>query len=207
MDERSATNLHTFEIKPCEYRQSNKESDFWTKLRFKGVAPVFIAALVFGLLSKESELNSFGLTLYSVLLGMEPSSTIWNHVLFHPILSMLISAQQLLEGSGSLNDMTKETLDQVVGLLAHLVVAGTEQFLEMIGRDAVITMGEICAKLTTGTRPEFDSDNASLADASVVFIGRIAETKLELVLPFFVPALLLRFAASTSSTNAKLESL
>jgi hypothetical protein len=36
--------------------------------------------------------------------------------------------------------MTKETIDQAVGLLAHLVVASTEQFLEMIGRDIVTAL-------------------------------------------------------------------
>jgi hypothetical protein len=184
LDGSAASNLRDLEYKLCQYRQSENESNLWTSLRSRGVFPVFIATLAFSLLSKETDLYCFGLTLYSVLLGMEPSSTIWNLVLFHPILSALISAQQLLDQGGTLDDANKETLDQAGVLLANLAVACTQEFLEMIDRDVLIAVAEICVKLTTGLRPEFENFNVSLADASAVCIGRIAETQLGLLLPF-----------------------
>jgi hypothetical protein len=149
LDYDDVSNLRNLEYKLYQYRQFENESNFWVSLRSRGVSPVTIAALAFNLLSKETELYRFGLTLYSVLFGMEPSSIVWNLVLFSLILSVLISTQKLLEGGGTLNDATKETFDQAGVLFANLTVACTQEFLEMIDRDILIAVIEISAKLTT----------------------------------------------------------
>lgn len=157
---------------------SNDESIFWSMLCEKEIPPIMIEALCFMLLGKESSVYNHGIILYSILLRMEPASSIWNPNLFKPILSVLITAQQIIESGEKLNDQTKSQLDLTQILLTNLTAAiSTRNFLNMIGFEVLLALDEITVKLITGSRVEFDKYNESISNLSIKFLQTIAESK------------------------------
>jgi hypothetical protein len=161
-DEKSDANLICLENILQKHRNTEHEANLWVDLRTKQISPIFIATLAFGLLATESAIYHHGLILYAILLGMEPSTTIWNPVLFHPILAHLITAQQLLENGGQLDGGTKATLELAHSLLGHVSSAFAPRLSEMLDRDVLIAFIEITVKLATGMRAEFDTFEFSL---------------------------------------------
>jgi hypothetical protein len=205
VDAESGTRLDDLEAILKKHRGTEGEASFWADLRTKQVSPVFLATLAFGLLAKESDFYNHGLILYTILLGMEPATTVWNPVLFHPILAHLIRAQQILEAGGQLNASTKDTLELAHILLVDILFAFTQRLAELIDREVLVAFAEITVKLTTGMRVEFDSINTAIGDSAAQILGQLAESHLEFLLPFLVPALLLQFAGNTTSFTTRLE--
>jgi condensin-2 complex subunit D3 len=203
LDETSAAGLAALARELRTMRQTKNESVLWESLRAQAVSPVAAAALAFGLVAAGSGLSSHGLIIYSILIGMEPLGAVWSPPLFNHILSALIAAQQILDGQPS--DLDREPLDLAATLLTNLAAAACQPLFATMGKDATIALAEISVRLTTGIRPEFETVNTQIAEAAAAVIAKIAESQLPILLPFLVPALLLNFAAATTTLNARLE--
>ena len=187
-----------------KYSNSDNESVFWSLLRDKEIPPTYFEVLSFYLVSHESFFE-YGVSLYSILLGMEPATSLWNPTLFSPILKTLITSQQTLENGSKLTPQVKEQLKLTEDILKYLSKAFTENFSNMIGYEVLIALCEISIKLMVIFRVEFDSFNMTISKEAKKLALKIADSHLDLLLPFLVPALLLQFAVSSSSFTSRLE--
>ena len=181
------------------YRQTDSEHLFWAALRDKDISPFAIEAICVVLFSKESELFNHGLVIYTILIGMSCSAQVWNPTLFGPVLSALISAQQILENGADAGD-AQQSLELCQTILKELEVAFTENFAGMLSQEVLVAVCEIVSKLMTGFRPELDDWNIRIGQMAMKVGGKILQFKKQYILPFLVPVLLLQFAAATTTT-------
>ncbi|OHS97391.1 hypothetical protein TRFO_36397 [Tritrichomonas foetus] len=207
VDNNSEQKLHSLEDILMKYVNKEDESEFWSCLREKELSPLLLEVLCFLLLEKESSIYNHGVIIYSILLSMEPSSRIWNPTIFKPILSSLISTQQILETGAQLSPQIKAQIELSQILLSNLTNWVNEAFMNMIGFEVLLAINEIVTKLIVGFRPEFDKYNEILSNLAIKFLTKIASTQLEYLLPFIIQILLLQFASNTTSFSNRLEKL
>ena len=192
--------LKDLEKRLRHYRQNDAEHLFWAALRERDISPFAIEAICVVLFSKESELFNHGLIIYTILLGMSCASQVWNPILFGPVLSALISAQQILENGPQSAEDADQALELCKTILKELTIAFTENFAGMISQEVLVAICEITAKLMTGFRADLDSWNTRICEAAMSVGEKILQYKKQYFLPFLVPVMLLQFAAATTTT-------
>lgn len=182
-----------------KYVGKEQESIFWIALLNKEIPPTFIELLCLYLVSKDP-LFQYGVEIYSILLCSEQCNKVWSPILFAPILKTLITAQQLIENGGKLNEQTKSQLNLAVYVMSKLSHV-SESFANLIGSEILAALCELIMKLVFGNRVEFDSFNTIFSKECLNTAKIIAKTNLDNLLPYIVPALLLNYVSCSSFTT------
>ena len=190
-----------------EISQSKNQTEIWDSFRLKEVSPSLFEALCFLLLSKDNGLFQYGAKIYTILLGLEIRSTIWNPNLFNSVLSLLISAQQILENGSNLSDETKSQLENGFEILNILNKSISDSLINLLGPEVLIALMEITVKLCTGIRPELEKYNQDFLKCSLDLLKKIPNDNLDYLLPFLVEPLLLKFAINSNTLTLRIEKI
>lgn len=189
-----------------KYIRTDRESIFWSALTDKEIPATYINLLCLILVSKDSFFQ-YGVQIYSTLLCSEQCCKIWSSILFAPILKVLITAQQIIENGAKLNAQTKLQLTLTASILKNLSFCFSEGFANLIENEILTALCELVAKLICGIRVEMDSYNTTISTEAINAAKKIAKCRLDNLLPFLVPVILLNFASNSNSLTARLERL
>ena len=190
-----------------EWKRRSTQADFWAALRENSVQSDRLECMSLITLQAGDEFVFDGVSLYLTLLGMEPALSIWNPLLFQPVLSILLSAAQVLEDGGQIKDETEEKLKKANMILPMVQQLISKSFINMIGLDTYIALAEVTTKLASGFRPEYDKYNSNIQSIAFTMLHGMIENQNDVILQFLVPWALLYFAQSTSTMSARLEKL
>jgi len=206
IDEKSVE-LRKMVDKLKKIRDSTNQDTFWSSLSENEYSPTVLSALCSVLISKNDAIRHSTAAMYSILLGMKPLTLIWNPILFNTLLSIMISASQIIESTKKPADDEMNNIVIAKDVLENLSDAMCQQLTSLIGNDGIIALIELSVKLSYGYSSDFDQINQMIKPVIYRFLSAAACTHLENVIPFVVSALLLEFLPSNKKVTQRVSSI
>lgn len=183
-----------------DIRDSDYQGKFWDELSEQEKSPGIFQVLICGLVSAKGKTKRSGALLYSVLLGTQPISLLWNPILFNQILSIMVKTSQEIENVKKFDKNNKKDFKLALFILQNLSKALNKQFDRLAGQEIIFALIELAYKLfimVAKVSKDKIQHIKELSNAGISFIESASTNLMDLIIPFMVSGLLLEYLPSS----------